>query len=101
MEENPTPRKTKRVPLQAHIDFRRAGDHAYLVNILDISPEGCRIDLPERVKLDEVIWITLPGLESLQGRVCWVNEWTAGVEFVRPLYPAVFDMIAGRMQGGS
>ena len=88
------------MPLQAQIDFRRAGEHAYFVNILDISPEGCRIDLPERVKLDEVIWLALPGLESLQGRVCWVKEWTAGVEFVRPLHPAVFDMIAQRMQGG-
>ena len=48
-----------------------------------------------------MIWITLPGLESLQARVCWVNEWTAGAEFVRPLHQAVFDMIAERMQGGS
>ena len=100
MEDTPTPRRTERVPLQAHIDFRRAGDHAYLVNILDISPEGCRIDVPERVKLDEVIWISLPGLEALQARICLVNEWIAGVEFTRPLHPAVFEMIAEWMKGG-
>ena len=100
MPEDDQTRRAERVPLKAHVDFRRSGDHAYSINILDISPEGCRIDLPERVIPEEVIWIALPGIESLQARVCWVKDWVAGVEFVRPLHPAVFEMIASRMRGG-
>ena len=29
----------------------------------------------------------------MQGTVCWVKEWEAGIEFANPLYPAVFDMV--------
>ena len=92
-------RRAERVTLQANIDFRRAGDHRYRVNVLDFSREGCRIELPERVLPNEIIWISLPGLETLQARVAWVREWTAGVEFIRPLYPSVFEMMRDRMRG--
>ena len=100
MVDDNDPRRAERVPLRADIEFRRTGEHRWRVDILDISPEGCRIDLPERVIPEEVIWIALPGIESLQARVCWVRDWVAGVEFVRPLHPAVFEMIASRMRGG-
>jgi hypothetical protein len=90
-------RRTGRVTLRADVDFRRSGTHKYRVNILDFSPTGCRIELPERVTPDEIIWISLPGIEALEGRVRWVDEWTAGVEFERPIHPAVFEMMTARM----
>jgi hypothetical protein len=93
-------RKAERVPLQADIDFRRAGEHRWRVNISDISPQGCRVELPVRVTPDEMIWVTFPGLEAIQGKVCWVQEWTAGVQFDKPLHPAVFDMVEQRMRRG-
>ncbi|MBA3666614.1 MAG: PilZ domain-containing protein [Sphingomonas sp.] len=86
------------MPLRADVDLRRAGDHRYRVNILDFSPAGCRIELPERVLLQEIIWVSLPGIETLEARVQWVKDWVAGVEFTRPLHPAVFDMVARRMK---
>jgi hypothetical protein len=92
------PRQAERVPLRADIDFRRAGDHRYRVNILDFSPEGCRMELPVTVEVGDTIWISLPGIESIQAEVCWVKEWTVGVEFSRPLYPSVFDLVRGRMR---
>ena len=100
MADFTTSRRAERVPLRGDIDFRRAGDHRYRVNILDFSRSGCRIELPERVLPNEIIWISFPGLESLQARVAWVNEWIAGVEFLRPLYPSVFDMMQERMRKG-
>lgn len=93
-------RRAERVPLRAEIEFRRAGEHRWQVNILDISPQGCRVELPVRVTVDDVVWIQLPGLESIQGKICWVDEWIAGVEFTQPLYPAVFDMVEQRMRRG-
>ena len=91
------PRRGERVQLRADVDFRRSGDHRYRVNILDFSPEGCRIESPVTVSVGDTIWISLPGLESIQGQVCWVKQWTVGVEFVRPLYPSVFAMVRDRM----
>lgn len=93
-------RKAERIPLHADIDFRRAGEHRWRVNILDISPQGCRVELPVKVVADDVIWIQLPGLESIQGKIAWVNEWIAGIEFDRPLHPAVFELVEQRMRRG-
>ena len=92
------PRKAERVSLRADVDFRRAGDHRYRVNILDFSPAGCRMELPVNVETGDTIWISLPGLESIQAEVCWVKEWTVGVEFTRPLYPSVFELVRERMR---
>src|SRR5262245_52106837 len=92
------PRRAERVPLRADIDFRRSGEHKWRVNILDFSPDGCRVELPVKVKPDDTIWISLPGLESIPGTVCWVKEWEAGVEFENPIHPAVFDDVYSRMR---
>lgn len=92
-------RKAERVPLQADIEFRRTGEHRWRVNIQDLSPQGCRVELPIRVVPDDVIWVTFPGLEAVQARVCWVDEWVAGVEFSRPLHQAVFEHVERRMRG--
>lgn len=56
------------------------------------------MEVPVQVAVGDTIWISLPGLELLQAQVCWVKEWTVGVEFVRPLYPSVFDLVRERMR---
>lgn len=98
MVDNSDPRRAERVALRADIDFRRSGEHRWRVNILDFSPEGCRVEVPVRVKPEDTIWISLPGLESIQGTVCWVKDWEAGVEFTNALYPSVFEMVRERMR---
>jgi len=97
MVDDSDPRRAERVPLRADIEFRRAGEHRWRVNILDFSPEGCRVEAPVRVKVDDTIWISLPGIETIQGTVCWVKEWEVGIEFANPLYPSVFEMVRERM----
>lgn len=97
MSDNDDPRRAKRVSLRADIEFRRSGEHRWRVNILDFSPEGCRVDLPIKVLAEDTVWISLPGIETIQGNVCWVREWEAGIEFSSPLHPAVFDMVRERM----
>ena len=93
-------RKAERIPLQADIDFRRTGEHRWKVNIVDLSLQGCRVELPVRVKVDDTIWVTFPGLEAIQGKVCCVDEWIAGIEFKNPLHSAVFGMVEQRMRRG-
>ncbi|MCF2515757.1 PilZ domain-containing protein [Sphingomonas sp. G124] len=98
MVDNSDSRRADRVPLRADIDFRRQGEHRWRVNILDFSPQGCRVEVPVRVVPGDTIWISLPGIESIQGTVCWVKEWEAGIEFANPLYPSVFEMVRERMR---
>lgn len=94
-------RRTERVALSADIDFRRIGDHRHRVHILDFSPHGCRIESPVVVRPDDIIWISLPGIEMMQAQICWVDLWIAGVEFDTPMHEAVFDIVREKMRGAA
>ena len=39
----------------------------------------------------------LPQLEPLGSRVCWTEGGIAGVQFLRTIHPAVFDMLLTRL----
>ncbi|WP_394999616.1 PilZ domain-containing protein [Sphingomonas sp.] len=92
-------RRAEREPFGAEIELRRTRGMKYHVTVRDCSPEGCCINLVDRVGLDEVIWVKLPGLESLEAYVCWTKGFVAGLEFAKPLHPAVFQMLLQRNGG--
>ncbi len=85
--------------MAADISLRRSFDTRYQVRILDFSPHGCRIELVERVRPGDRVWISLPGIETIEATTCWVDGFVAGVEFVHPLHPSVFDMLTAKMGG--
>lgn len=97
MAEQEERRRDDRVPLDIAVDFRRAKEHRYEVRLRDLTAHGCRIDLPEHVSNPDEVWVTLPGLETLSSTVRWKSEWVAGVEFKRPMHPAVFDHMAAKL----
>ena len=86
-----------RAVLDAEVALRRSGQQGYRVTIHDASPHGCRIELVERPSIDERVWVTFEGLDAVEGLVCWVDGFVAGVEFVKPIHPAVFDRLVGTM----
>ena len=67
------------------------------VRLLDLSAQGCSVELIDRVKLHETLWVRFPGLEARQGAVCWEKEYSCGIEFHAPLHPAVLDLLAARL----
>jgi hypothetical protein len=91
-----SPRKSARVTISAEVQLRRRGHHNYCVSIFDLSPEGCRVDPLEKPQLDEELCVKFDGLEALVATVCWIEGNTAGVEFQRPIHPAVVDLIVKR-----
>lgn len=91
------PREPRTV-LDAEVSLRRSGQHGYRVTVHDASPHGCRIEFVERPSLDERVWVKFEGLDSIEGLVCWVDGFAAGVEFVKPIHLAVFDELVGRMR---
>ena len=44
------------------------------------------------------MWIKFDGMDAMESQVCWVDGFIAGVEFTRPIYPAVFQMLVSRLQ---
>jgi hypothetical protein len=95
----PWPRKDLRVGLNAEVTLRRTGQGNYRVKILDFSLNGCRAEFVERPKLDERVWVKLDDMQPLEAMVCWVRGFDVGLEFDRPIHPAVFDMLVARLNG--
>lgn len=93
----PIPRKSTRIGLSAEVILRRTGHSNYRVKIFDVSLHGCKAEFVERPQLDELVWVKFDDLQSLEAMVCWIRGFEVGLEFVRPIYPAVFEMLVSRL----
>ena len=92
------PRKSMRVSLDAEVSLRRSGKLTYRVRIFDASRHGCKVEFIERPTLSERAWIKFDGLEPLEATVCWMNGFATGVQFEKPINPAVFDGLIERLK---
>lgn len=79
-----------RVALFAEVRLRRSGGHPFIVRVFNLSAEGCKMEFVERPAVGEAVWIKLPGLDSIQATVRWIEGHYGGVQFERPLYEPVF-----------
>lgn len=91
------PRKSDRIAVDAQVIVRRLRDHNFQVRVYDISRHGCKIEFITRPALEDRAWVKFEGLEALEAVVCWADDFTAGVEFAKPMHPAVFDRIASML----
>lgn len=92
------PRHHQRVSLVADVFLRRTGRTNYFTRISDASPTGCKVEFVERPAIGERVWVKFDGLDALQAEVRWVNGFIGGVQFFRPVYPAVFDLLLVRLR---
>jgi len=88
----PQGRQSKRTDVQLSAGYRE-GSARGLVEVVDISPSGVKIESHLTLYPDSYIWLKLPGLEAWQARIAWVDGDQAGCEFARPLHPAVFEQV--------
>lgn len=92
------PRKSARTEIKAEVALRRSARLNYRVTLFDVSPHGCKLEFVERPVLDERVWVKFDGLEAIDAFVCWIDGFRAGLEFERPIHPAVFDSLVGRLK---
>jgi hypothetical protein len=59
---------------------------------------GCKLEFVERPELAERVWVKFEGLDAIEGQVCWIDGFVVGIEFVRPMYAAVFDALVPRLR---
>jgi len=91
------PRAAERLAVDAEVMQRRHGHPNYRVRLSDVSRTGCKADFVERPRVGDHVWIKFEGLESLDAEVCWAEGFHAGLKFVNPIHPAVFDLLAKRL----
>ena len=87
------PRKVDRVPVNKDLAVRQTGRRARLLEVSDFSRFGCCLTFEDQPFEGEWVWVSLPGLEPVEARIRWVEDRKAGVEFVRPLHTAVFNLL--------
>lgn len=90
-------RRSARVSLRAEVHLRRSAESHFKVNTYNVSRHGCKLEFVERPRLDDTVWVKFEGLEALPCHVCWVKGYVAGVEFLRVIHPAVFDLLVRRL----
>lgn len=94
-------RRHKRVAVQSTMTVRRVGSCGFEVALEDISASGCRVVMLDSAVAGDPVVARLPQLEPLGSRVCWAEGTVTGVQFLRPMHPAVFDMLLTRLGAGT
>lgn len=92
-----TPRGVERIDLKADLSLRRFGRQNYQVRMFNLSATGCKVEFVERPKEGEIVWVKFDGLDAIEAVVRWVDGFYGGIEFVRPIYPAVFQVLLRKL----
>lgn len=87
----PDGRKAQRRPISARARFREVGANPYEVEIEDLSATGFRMTSYTRPRIGTRIWVSLPGLQSLEAIVRRTDGNSHGCEFINPLHPSVAE----------
>jgi hypothetical protein len=92
-------RVAERVEVSFGAALRQRGASGVSVQIADLSTNGFRVATHLELQPGTDVWLRLPGLEACHARAVWCRGHYVGCEFVRPLHPAVLQMVvrkAGR-----
>ncbi|RVQ69358.1 hypothetical protein EKN06_04015 [Croceicoccus ponticola] len=91
-------RLADRVQVAANGSFRRGPGLAQIVNVVDLTPLGCRLlDISRNLSRGETISIRIGNFGPIAAHVRWLKLGReAGLEFAIPLPDAVFAILAGQ-----
>ncbi|WP_298197147.1 PilZ domain-containing protein [Novosphingobium sp.] len=85
-------RRSRRLALAMPARCRMLSGFVEDVVIRDISPEGCRImSFALNIRPGTRVVVRPTGMEGLCGTVRWSGRHECGIEFERPLHPAVAE----------
>jgi hypothetical protein len=86
-----------RTAVPGEVGLRAQGRTQYRVRVLDLSTDGCKVELVERPAVGDHMRVKFDGIESLDAEVCWVDSHTAGLRFEQRIHPAVLDLLLRRL----
>lgn len=94
-EDRCAPRTKLSIPAQ----MRASGGRRFQTVVHDLSISGFSAAAINRMHDGQVVWLTLPGLESLMAHVVWWDNCIVGCAFADLLSPIVHDDILTRYTG--
>jgi hypothetical protein len=90
-------RQCGRFATGSQIHARRIPGVNFEVMLDNVSSGGCRIEMIEECEVGEDVIARFPELEPLGARVRWTMGPTVGLQFTRPIHPAVFGSLLDRL----
>ena len=88
-------RKSDRRPSGAGAALGGEGRLKVQVRIVDISSQGCRLELSGPLPEGALVSVKVPTFEPWQARIVWSKRGTAGCQFTHLLHPAVVQRLTG------
>ena len=90
-------RRTMRLDVCFNAGLREPGSaHKFEVDVIDLSMTGFRFETSFTIKPGSMVFVTIPGMSTLEATVHWSRGFIYGAQFDHPLHTAVFDLIAAR-----
>ena len=90
-------RKTMRLDVRFSACLREPGSsQKFEVEVIDLSMTGFRFETSFTIRPGSKVFVTIPGMSTLDATVAWARGYIYGAQFDQPLYAGVFDMIAAR-----
>jgi hypothetical protein len=90
-------RRAGRVEVPGEIGLKAMGRGTYRVRVLDLSTDGCKVELVERPSVGDVMLVKFEGIETMEGEAAWVDGYTAGLRFQHRIHPAVLELMLQRL----
>ena len=100
LANEPDARSAERFSVAADATLRPFRKDAERIRIVDMSVKGCGFESRWPFQDEMMVLLYLPGLEPWAAIVKWWRDGRGGIEFVRPLHPAVADRFAATIGGG-
>jgi len=90
-------RSAGRIDVPGEISLKAMGRNSYRVRVLDLSTDGCRVELVERPSIGDTMLVKFDGIEVMEADVAWVEGHIAGLKFQNRIHPAVLELLLQRM----
>ena len=96
-EDRGAPRTRVLIPAQ----LRPSGARGFRTELHDLSLSGFSAAAVNRLHDGQLVWLTIPGLESQQAKTVWWEAHMVGCAFENLLSPIVLENILARHREGS
>ena len=86
-------REFERGNVRIGAEIREKGAGKQRISVLDLSRSGFRMHCIFLISDDRTVFLTMPGLESMEARIAWHDDDYYGCEFRQRLHEAVYDHV--------
>ena len=86
-------RSSDREAVNSEIIIRQSNTQSFRTILSDLSINGFKMRSCTSLDEDKLVFVTIPGLQTLGAQIRWARYQEYGCEFTAPLHPAVLAHI--------